>query len=533
LSAQAAAANERISKTLVLAEKNLIEASELNMPPAEYFDDFTRTIDSLYAFNGDAMQKLAATLEERLTGMYTALVFTLGLLLIGLVVAAVLTVAFIRSIMTPVGEAVAVARAIAAGNLSGVAPVRGDNEMGLLMQALSDMQASLSEVVASVRHDAEGMAATSTVIAKGNNELAVRTESEASALEETAATMEQLSATVKQNADNAREANQLAQNASAVATKGGEVVSQVVDTMKEINDSSKKISDIIAVIDGIAFQTNILALNAAVEAARAGEQGRGFAVVASEVRSLAGRSAEAAKEIKGLIDASVARVEHGTSLVDRAGTTMTEVVGSIRRVTDIMGEISAASSEQSLSVAQVGDAVAQMDKVTQHNAAMVEDVAAAASNLKLQAFNLVDAVAVFKLSANAAVPKLAAPVANTEAGIDLNSALKAHAEWKLKLCNAAINHETLDVATVSRDDCCVLGKWLHGPGRPIFGHLPIFGDLTAKHANFHREAGRVAQAVNNGQYDEALAMTEQDTPFADASGAVGMAIRGLKKVAGI
>jgi len=211
-----------------------------------------------------------------------------------------------------------------------------------------------------------------------------------------------LSGTVRQNADSARTANQLAMSASTVAAKGGEVVTQVVDTMKGINDSSRKISDIIQVIDGIAFQTNILALNAAVEAARAGEQGRGFAVVASEVRSLAGRSADAAKEIKTLINASVERVEHGTALVDEAGATMTEVVTSIRRVTDIMGEISAASNEQALGVAQVGEAVKQMDEVTQQNAALVEEMAAAASSLKNQATDLVQAVGVFQLNSDGA-----------------------------------------------------------------------------------------------------------------------------------
>jgi methyl-accepting chemotaxis protein len=238
------------------------------------------------------------------------------------------------------------------------------------------------------------VATASAQIAQGNNDLSARTEQQASALEQTAASMEELSSTVRQNADNARQGNQLAQNASTVAVRGGEVVGQVVDTMKGINDASRKIADIIGVIDGIAFQTNILALNAAVEAARAGEQGRGFAVVASEVRSLAGRSAEAAKEIKGLISDSVQRVEQGTVLVDQAGTTMAEVVAAIRRVTDIMGEISAASTEQSQGVAQVGEAVTQMDQATQQNAALVEESAAAAESLKAQAQQLVQAVAV-------------------------------------------------------------------------------------------------------------------------------------------
>jgi methyl-accepting chemotaxis protein len=242
------------------------------------------------------------------------------------------------------------------------------------------------------------VATASAEIAQGNQDLSARTENQASALEQTAASMEQLGSQVKQNADNAKQASQLASSASSVAVRGGEVVGRVVETMKEINISSKKIADIISVIDGIAFQTNILALNAAVEAARAGEQGRGFAVVATEVRALAGRSADAAKQIKVLINDSVERVELGTALVDEARTTMTEVVGSISKVNDLVGEISSASNEQSAGVAQVGEAVNQIDLVTQQNAALVEEMTAAASSLKAQAGGLVQTVAVFKLN---------------------------------------------------------------------------------------------------------------------------------------
>ena len=305
----------------------------------------------------------------------------------------------LRSIQMPVDGCTRLARQIANGDLTpsdATEPKRKDS-IGEMEKALCDMKDNLARIVDGVRGNAEGVAAASAQIAQGNNDLSSRTEEQASALEETAASMEELSSTVKQNAENAKQANQLALGASSVAIKGGEVVGQVVDTMKGINDSSKKIADIISVIDGIAFQTNILALNAAVEAARAGEQGRGFAVVASEVRSLAGRSAEAAKEIKTLISASVEQVARGTVLVDRAGVTMTEVVSSIKRVTDIMGEISAASTEQSTGVAQVGEAVTQMDQATQQNAALVEQSAAAAESLKGQAQQLVSAVAVFKL----------------------------------------------------------------------------------------------------------------------------------------
>jgi len=302
-----------------------------------------------------------------------------------------------RLVLAPMARAVLAAKSIAQGDLSTQMQIDHNDEVGQLMLAMNSIGQGLSGVVQSVRQGSEGVATASAEIAQGNSDLSARTEAQASALEETAASMEQLSATVRQNTDRARQANQLAQGASSVAIQGGEVVAQVVQTMKGINESSRKISDIISVIDGIAFQTNILALNAAVEAARAGEQGRGFAVVASEVRSLAGRSAEAAKEIKSLINASVARVEQGTAQVDEAGATMTEVVGSISRVTDLMGEISGASNEQSLGVAQVGEAVTQMDQATQQNAALVEQMAAAASSLKSQAQDLVNVVAVFKL----------------------------------------------------------------------------------------------------------------------------------------
>ena len=313
-----------------------------------------------------------------------------------------LAFAIIRSITKPLAQAVDVANRVATGDLSGQITVRSSDETGRLLSALQRMQQSLVTTVSSVRSNAEGVAAASSQIASGNNDLSARTEQQASALEQTAASMEELSSTVQQNADNARQANQLAVSASGVAVQGGEVVAEVVETMKGINASSNKIADIISVIDGIAFQTNILALNAAVEAARAGEQGRGFAVVAGEVRSLAGRSAEAAKEIKSLITASVERVSQGTALVDKAGVTMAEVVSSIRRVADIMGEISAASTEQSAGVSQVGEAVTQMDQVTQQNAALVEEMAAAAGALSSQAGELVQAVALFKLDANPA-----------------------------------------------------------------------------------------------------------------------------------
>jgi methyl-accepting chemotaxis protein len=292
---------------------------------------------------------------------------------------------------------VGVAQRVAAGDLTARIEVTHSDEAGQLLAALKQMNDSLVKVVGNVRLASDSIATGSSEIATGNQDLSQRTEQQASALEETAASMEELGSTVRQNADNAKQANQLALGASSVATKGGEVVNQVVETMKGINDSSKKISDIIGVIDGIAFQTNILALNAAVEAARAGEQGRGFAVVASEVRSLAQRSADAAKEIKGLIGASVEKVEGGTRLVTEAGKTMTEIVGSVQRVSDIIGEITAASAEQSDGIGQINGSVTQLDQMTQQNAALVEESAAAAESLREQAVRLAEVVSTFRL----------------------------------------------------------------------------------------------------------------------------------------
>ena len=305
-------------------------------------------------------------------------------------------------LIASIQQAVRVAEATARGDLTQPIHAQGTNEVARLLQSLATMEDGLVRVVATVRQGSDSVATASTEIAQGNHDLSARTESQASALEQTAASMEEFTSTVEQNAANARQGNQLAVSASRVAEQGGQVVSQVVSTMQQISESSHKIADIISVIDGIAFQTNILALNAAVEAARAGEAGRGFAVVAGEVRSLAGRAAEAAKEIKQLITESVERVEAGTVQAGQAGTTMSEVVTSIRRVTDIMGEISVASSEQSQGIGQIGEAISQMDQVTQQNAALVEEMAAAATSLKGQAQELVDAVAVFKLPAGSA-----------------------------------------------------------------------------------------------------------------------------------
>jgi methyl-accepting chemotaxis protein len=366
-------------------------------PAAKVYQDLLQDLVTMQRAEIDGAARAidaTANFSTRLIAVLAACAVALGI-----VSAWLLT----RGIVRPIREAVALAETVAAGDLSRTISVTSDDETGALLRALRHMNDSLVGIVTEVRAGTETIATASKEISAGNLDLSARTEQQASALEETAASMEELTTTVKQNAENARQANQLSITASKVAMQGGAVVGEVIVTMGSINESARKIVDIIGVIDGIAFQTNILALNAAVEAARAGEQGRGFAVVASEVRTLAQRSAAAAKEIKALIGDSVDQVDAGARLVDQAGATMDEVVASISRVTDIMGQISSASQEQTSGIEQVNQAIGQMDQVTQQNAALVEEAAAAAASMEDQADKLAQAVSVFKLDRTAAL----------------------------------------------------------------------------------------------------------------------------------
>jgi methyl-accepting chemotaxis protein len=383
-------------------EANELLQNKLHAAEAAYLS----SLGALGDYQRQLMTNAGGHVETTVTTAKTAIVIISA---IATVLGVLINIFTTRSIVAPVREAVQVAQTVAAGDLTSRIEPKSKDEMGQLLSSLREMNDGLAKIVGQVRTGTQTIATASGQIAAGNQDLSSRTEEQASSLEETASSMEELTSTVKQNADNARQANQLALAASDVAAKGGDVVAQVVTTMGSINESSKKIVDIIGVIDGIAFQTNILALNAAVEAARAGEQGRGFAVVASEVRSLAQRSAAAAKEIKTLIGDSVEKVENGSKLVNQAGTTMDEVVTSVRRVTDIMGEIMAATDEQSTGIQQVNQAITQMDEVTQQNAALVEEAAAAAESLQDQAAILANVVGTFKLD-DAAETELASSI---------------------------------------------------------------------------------------------------------------------------
>ena len=395
-----------------LREKNQPEIDRLML------SEVTR----LFRIYTDSAEKLSSYQLESATRQYTDsqaayhrnMAFSVGAIVAGLLAALVSTMLLLRAVMTPLKQALGHFNAIAEGKLTNTIDATRKDEMGALMRGLATMQDSLADTVRGVRSGSDAIATASGEIAAGNLDLSSRTEQQAANLEETASSLEELTSTVRQNSDNARQASQLVGSASQIAVKGGEIVERVVDTMASISQSSDKIADIIGVIDSIAFQTNILALNAAVEAARAGEQGRGFAVVATEVRNLAHRSASAAKDIKQLITDSVEQVYTGSALVNEAGTTMQEIVASVRRVTQIMDEISAAGSEQEVGIEQINTAVAEMDVVTQQNAALVEEAAAASQSMQEQAAQLAAMVSVFQVAGNSS-PAVAQPVVQAAA----------------------------------------------------------------------------------------------------------------------
>jgi len=396
-----------------LREKNQPEIDRLML--TEVTRLFRIYADNAEKLSSYQLESATRQYNESQAGYHRNIAFSVGAIVVGLIAALVSTVLLLRAVMNPLTQALGHFNAIAAGKLTNTIDTSRKDEMGALMTGLATMQDSLAETVRNVRSGSDAIATASGEIAAGNLDLSRRTEQQAANLEETASSLEELTSTVKQNSDNARQANGLVNSASHVAVKGGEIVARVVDTMASISASSDKIADIIGVIDSIAFQTNILALNAAVEAARAGEQGRGFAVVATEVRNLAHRSASAAKDIKQLITDSVEQVYTGSALVNEAGATMEEIVNSVRRVNQIMDEISAAGGEQEAGIEQINTAVSEMDVVTQQNAALVEQAAAASQSMQEQAAKLADMVSVFQVTSNVAQPAAAAPVRTAKA----------------------------------------------------------------------------------------------------------------------
>jgi methyl-accepting chemotaxis protein len=405
--------------------------------------------------------------------------------------------------------------AMTEGDLTSNPTPWGRDEAARLMHSLRTMQNSLRGMVLRVRDSSQEIVHSASEIAAGSMDLHARTEQTAANLEQSASAMEQISSTVENSAAHVEQVAALARDNSQVAMHGSEVMQRMAVTMDDIHTASTRIGDIIGTIDGIAFQTNILALNAAVEAARAGEAGRGFAVVAQEVRALAQRSATAAREIKGLVGSSVEKVTSGSAIVRDAGATIGEMVENARRVNGLLDEISTGAREQALGVAQIGNSVTELDRMTQQNAALVEQTAAAASAMKDQARTLCDDVQRFRLPEGAVLERAKAAVAPTD--FDFDAAIEAHRQWKVKLRRAIDEKQQLDAETICRDDQCPLGKWIHGPGGARWGSRPVFTQLQGKHAEFHLAAADVARRINAAAYGEAESLIGSGTRFSQVS----------------
>ena len=430
---------------------------------------------------------------------------------------------------------------LAAGDLTHSVQASESGLAGDMQLALAQLAVNLRAVIGDALLEVQNVRGAAAEIASGNRDLSARTESQAASLEETAASMEQINSTVKQSAASAIQGAQRAGEAAAITQRSHEGVLGVVQAMEGISESSKRIGEIIHVIEGVAFQTNILALNAAVEAARAGESGRGFAVVASEVRTLAHRTADAAHEIAKLIGESSTRVAAGSQHTHAARERMSEALQAVGNVNLLLDQVRTAAVEQQSGVAQVNQAVASMDTITQQNAAMVEELAAATSSLDAQVSAITDSMRIFRLKASdpvlaeldaVALRRDSSSAGESEGAIgddfDLQTAIAKHQQWKVTLRNAAQRGEKLDAESASRDDCCPLGEWLHGRGRQQWGHQPRFTDLVDKHARFHQEVGEVARTVNAGQLDKALRMLDNEGSYTAATRATVMAIHALQ-----
>ena len=536
----AAEANSEVKKRIKAEEAVQLTSQYLTATARAWFDgEFNASVkeldapgqaavNSLRALTKDSSELLDELLAARIDKAAWGRNLVLAMMAAFLFVAVYLFYSFYLVMDGGLKEVARHLHAMTDGDLTTSPKPWGRDEAAELMVLMTSMQTSLRSMVQTVRAASDDIVHASDEIASGAMDLSSRTEQTAANLEESAAAMEEINVTVQQTADHTEQATRGASENAQLAGRGGQVIGDLVQTMTEIQQSSSRIADIIGTIDGIAFQTNILALNAAVEAARAGESGRGFAVVASEVRALAQRSATAAREIKSLISASVDKVELGNARAQEAGATMGNVVGSADNVNRLLGQIAMASREQSQGLGQVREAVQELDRVTQQNAAMVEETAAGASALRDQAHALKAQVARFKLPDG---PSAAAAVGavGIAPSIDIDSAIEAHRQGKVKLRGAIERHERLDAETISCDDRCQLGKWLHGAGGKQYGSQPNFVALLEDHRQFHEAAGEVARRINAGQMEDATRMLGSGSAFAKASGAVAVALNRVRR----